>query len=57
MKHLVTLCLLTAPTLVAHAQIASQVTGQLRDEQPLPDTTGVHVTQTGADGQYVLAGA
>ena len=69
MKHLVTLCLLTAPTLVAQAQTAGQIAGQLRDEQqqplpfatvllqPLPDTTAVRATQAGADGRYLLAGA
>jgi outer membrane receptor protein involved in Fe transport len=69
MKHLCTLCLLTLPTLLAQAQTAGQIAGQLRDEhqqplpfatvllQPLPDTTAGHATQTRADGRYTLAGA
>ncbi len=46
MKHLFTLCLLAAPTLLAQAQAPGQVAGQLRDEyqQPLPDTTAGRAT-------------
>jgi outer membrane receptor protein involved in Fe transport len=69
MKPLLTLCLLTMPTLLAQAQTAGQIAGQLRDEhqqplpfatvllQPLPDTTAVRATQAGADGRYLLTGA
>ncbi|RZK26650.1 MAG: TonB-dependent receptor, partial [Hymenobacter sp.] len=69
MKRIFTLCLLTAPTLFAQAQIVGQITGQLRDEhqqplpfatmllQPLPDTTAVRATQAGADGRYLVASA
>ena len=68
MKHFFTLCLAGVPALVAQAQTAGQVAGQLRDAQqqplpfatvllqPLPDTTAGRATQAGADGRYALAG-
>lgn len=68
MKHLFTLCLAAAPTLLAHAQAAGEVAGRLLDaqQQPvpfatvllqaLPDTTAARAAQAGADGRYAFAG-